>query len=197
MDMNVSRLGIPQIGPEKPVMSTAQEELPKEPVDNVEQCEKGHGFAYKTLRGFAKVVGGVAGVIPGAATGAVKGAAIENPHEILGPKATKLLRAAGAGTGLILGGLLGAANGPLGFAVGIVAGPIIGTALVSAVPGAFDGAYAAGKGAVKGSWDGMKKGAEIAGKFVDWIASKFESSPAPTNPPPPAEEPKPSQQALA
>jgi hypothetical protein len=171
--------------------SQIEETAPKPQADSVETGTKPDeaGLVHKAFRGLAKVVGGATGAILGAAKGGIHGAATEEPHEMTKPGEMKFLRAHGAAAGALLCGVAGAISaGPVGFIVGIVAGPVLGSALSGALPGALDGAWAATKGTAKGAWGGMKKGAENGGKFVDWVASKFEGHH--TQPPTP-EPPKP------
>ena len=177
-------------------------DCPEVPGDRVEQGPPQHGWGFKAVKVMAQGIGGLVGLAPGAAYGAVKGAATEQTHELAGPKVVKVLRAFGAGAGLVIGGIAGMSGGPMGLAAGIALGPILGSALMQALPGALDGAYAAAKGGGEGAMAGAKKGAEYAGRFVEWVASKIphkpEETPAPPAPeqppaPPAPEAPKPPQ----
>lgn len=186
MDINAMGTGVPQIGLPKQQDAPPPQEGTQEPVDKVEKGEE--GFAHKVFRGVGKLVGGAIGILPGASYGAVKGAATEDPHSLVGVKETKILRAVGAGAGLVLGGIIALTGGPIAIVAGLVGGPIVGSAIAQGLPAAVDGGFAAAKGAAKGAWSGMKKGAEMGGKFVDWVASKIPEKP---DAPPPAEGPKP------
>ena len=125
------------------------------------------GFIHKTFRGLAKLAGGSVGTLAGASTGAVHGAAVEKPNPDFTAGETKILRTAGAITGLVIGTVAGLAGGPGGVIAGLIAGPIVGSTVFGAVPGMIDGAYASIKGGIKGGFKGAKKGAELAGKTVD------------------------------
>jgi hypothetical protein len=166
----------------------ATPQAPKDSVDTGAKPDEA-GLVHKAFRGLAKVVGGATGSVFGAMKGGIKGAASEEPHQMVKPGEMKFLRAHGAAAGALLGGVAGALSfGPVGFIVGVVAGPVLGSALSGGIPGAMDGAWAATKGTVKGAWGGMKEGAKNGGKLVDWVASKFEGHH--TQPPAP-EPPKP------
>lgn len=199
MDINASGNlpGAPTVA-QTPILKDKSQEVSPDstPVDKVEQgAPQEAGLVHKGFRGLGKMVGGVLGTVPGAFKGGIKGAATEEPHQIVDPNGIKVLRATGAAGTTILTSMAGLMSfGIPGMLVGLVAGPILGSAFAESMPGALDGAYAATKGAVKGAWGGMKKGAEIGGKFVDWVASKFPEKPPAEEPKPPAQEPKPPAQ---
>jgi hypothetical protein len=151
---------------EKKVSATKKEEI-KDKVEIGTSPKDEAGFIHKTFRGLAKLAGGSAGTLAGATTGTIHGAAVEKPNPDFTAGETKILRTAGALTGLVLGTIAGLAGGPAGVIAGLIAGPIVGSTVFGAVPGMIDGAYASIKGGIKGSIKGAKKGAELGGKAVD------------------------------
>ena len=172
--------GLPIAAPEQaseqePKSDIELTQSPAEPEDRVES-EKGNGpgFAHKTARFFGKIIGGAAGILPGAVSGTIKGALNEQPNAVVSPGLLKGIRGFFATAGLVGGIIAGSMFAGIGGGLaGALIGPIIGSAIGGSIPGLLDGAGASIKGMVLGAGNGMAKGAEMGGEFVDWMLTGF------------------------
>lgn len=167
---------------------SAAEEVPVEQKDssvigsNGEKPEETKpGVLHRMFRGAAKMTGATAGLPIGAVDGALE-SAVEGDVSKASPNTVKFFRGLGASLGFVAGASAGLVSGPAGLIVGMIAGPIIGSALGAGIPEAAKAVTTTTAGAAKGGWQGMKKGAEIGGKTVDWIVGKFSSPPKESTP---------------